>query len=160
MSALVGIRPDHEFESIVDRNNLIGEGTERRVYAVVDSGDVVVKESKGPLHHSNFVEWIVWNALKRMEDPITDNEPNAELQNLFSPCHSISHSGRFLMMERLQKLEASDKVPLAHLPTWLNDRKPTAFGRTGKGVVKVIDYGMINFYQVLNPKNINTDLMI
>ena len=127
MTKLVGIRPDHEFESLINRAELLGEGTGRRVYSAVGATDVVIQESKGPFHVGNFSEWIVWNALERMGEDIIGNEPNAELKRLFAKCVSISYSAKYLMMERLRRLDASDGPPRDRLPFWMNDRKPNAF---------------------------------
>jgi len=153
MTNLIGLRPDYEFESAIDRNAQIGEGTGRRVYAVENCKSAVIKESKGPFHYSNFVEWIVWTALHEMGEEIMGNEKNEDLKHRFAACLSISHSARFLMMERLEELDVTDTIPMQTFPMWLNDKKSNAFGKTAEGQVKVMDYGMINFYQVLNPKN-------
>ncbi|MDR7038800.1 hypothetical protein J2X36_003571 [Methylobacterium sp. BE186] len=153
MTKLLGIKSDDEFVSLIDREAPLGEGTGRRVYAVIGCTDVVIKESKAPFHYANFVEWTVWNALVRMGEDIIGNRPNADLKQLFAECFSISHSAKYLMMERLQKFEAGDAPPLTRLPFWTNDKKPSAFGKTAAGEVKVIDYGMVNFYDALNPEN-------
>ncbi len=87
-----------------------------------------------------------------MGKDIVGNNPNPDLKNLFAACHEISETGRYLMMERLTALDQSDRVELAKFPDWLNDRKPSAFGKVADKI-KVMDYGAINLYAVLNPNN-------
>lgn len=153
---LIGIRPDHEFETLIDRMQpLVGEGTQRRVYVVDGIDDIVIKESKGPFHHSNFVEWTVWRALETMREEISGNVPNPELIDLFAPCVAISHSAKFLVMKRFDGPITADEITMSGLPFWLNDKKPSAFGKTKDGKVKIIDYGAVDFYNALNPKNRN-----
>lgn len=152
---LIGIRPDHEFESAIDRMRPLGEGTQRRVYAVEGKDDVVIKESKGPFHHSNFVEWTIWHALIKMGEKISGNEANPELIDMFAPCISISHSAKFLMMKRFDGPIGATEIPAKGIPFWFNDKKPNAFGKTKDGVIKIIDYGAVDFYDALNPKNRN-----
>ncbi|ANL11969.1 MULTISPECIES: hypothetical protein [unclassified Rhizobium] len=156
MTALAGNVPDEEFERLIDRDEQIGnKGTSRIVFAVHGRSDLVIKESHQPFHHSNFVEWTVWYAIQKMADPeIMGNEPNSELRQQFAQCFAISHSARFLMMERLLPLELGEAQQfIPKLPSWLNDRKPSALGKTAQGEIKVLDYGAVNFYEVLNPKN-------
>lgn len=151
---LIGIRPDHEFESVIERMRpLVGEGTQRRVYLVDGLGDVVIKESKGPFHHSNFVEWTVWHALERMREEISENEANPDLIDLFAPCIAISHSAKFLLMKRFDGPIQANEIPAKGIPFWFNDKKPSAFGKTKDGAIKIIDYGAVNFYNALNPRN-------
>lgn len=156
MTQLAGLRPDHEFESIIDREILLGEGTSRRVYAVTGCDDVVIKESKGPFHNGNFVEWTVWNAIQQMREDGLRNKPNEELKDLFAACPAISYSARYLMMERLTPIvEAKADLPIQKFPNWLNDKQRKAFGNSAFGSIKVMDYAMVDFYRVLNPKNWN-----
>lgn len=153
MSNLEGLQPDHEFESAIDRTTLIGEGTSRLVYPVKGRENVVIKESKGPFHHANFVEWTIWHSLLKMGEDILGNEPNEELRHRFATCFSISYSAKFIMMERLEKLEPPYHPTPGMFPEWLNDKKASAFGKTDTGQIKVMDYGLVDFYQVLNPLN-------
>ncbi len=157
MLELTGNVADDEFEEIIDRTEVIGKGSERSVFGVRECSGFVIKESLGPFHSANFIEWIVWTALVKMEKDITDNTPNPELQNYFCRCYAISHSARYLLMERGQKVENIDQSWISKLPSWLNDKKPSAFVITADNIIKVADYGAINFYEVLNPKN-NTAL--
>lgn len=154
MSPIAGIQPDTVLIGLIDRAQRLGRGTSRDVYAVVDNDDVVVKESTLAFHYSNFVEWTVWHAVVKAGEDIMGNVPNSELKDLFAQCYAISESGRFLMMERLTGLTSEDRMPPGHvLPDWLNDKKPSAFGKARGGTVKIMDYGLVDFYSVLNPKN-------
>jgi hypothetical protein len=155
MNDLQGLKSDDELERLVNRNNKLGEGGARCVYAVLDRPHLVITESKGLFHSSNFVEWTVWCALKKMADDIMGNERNLELQNLFASCFAISHSARFLVMERLGELDNADVLVPSKYPDWLNDKKRSAFGKTEEGQIKVLDYGSVDFYRALNPKNKN-----
>ncbi|ANL87046.1 hypothetical protein [Rhizobium phaseoli] len=156
MTALTGIVPDEEFEKLIDRGGPIGkEGGSRIAFAVQGRSDLVIKESYRPFHHGNFTEWTVWCALQTMAQDIMGTVPNGELRLQFAPCFAISHSARFVMMERLLPLDSRDPLEefVKKLPSWLNDKKPSAIGKTAQGDMKVLDYGAVNFYEVLNPKN-------
>lgn len=146
------IEPDSYFKSLIS-DEKIGSGTARDVYAVKERNDVVIKVQTIPFPHSNMVEWIVWGALERMGEEILGNETNQDLKNIFAECFKISETGKYLLMERLEQSEPFDKETLIHCPSWFNDRKPSAFGKSNNGTTKILDYGMIDFYEVLNPKN-------
>lgn len=128
--------PDEEFEKLINGAEQIGKGTDRIVFAVQGRTDLVIKDSQLPLHHGNFTEWTVWHALEKMTQEVTDNVPNTELRHHFARCFAISHSARFLMMERLRPLQSGDPFQqfVATLPSWLNDKKPSALGRTAQAV--------------------------
>lgn len=153
MQVPVGPVSNYILEDLADLSNELGAGTTRRVYGVKSNPDFVIKQSYGPFHHGNFVEWTVWNAIKKMAENIMGNEPNSQLCEVFARAVAISHSAEFLLMERLQPLEASVQLQMRDFPDWLNDRKPSAFGLSRDGRVKVMDYAMVNFYHVLNPLN-------
>ncbi|KQX38193.1 hypothetical protein ASD04_11270 [Devosia sp. Root436] len=147
---------DAEFEALIDRNSpSLGKGGSRLVHAALGRDDLVIKESLQPFPSGNFTEWTVWNAVEKMAEDIMGNQQNTDLLTLFARCFSISQNGRYLMMERLLPLEPTDRVPMTKFPQWLTDKKPNAFGRTAEGQIKVLDYGLINFYLALNPKNRN-----
>lgn len=154
MPPFTGPRPEAHFEKLIVRNDFLGEGQTRKVYGVAGHDDLVIKESKVAFPDANFTEWTVWHALVKMQEDILGNVPNAELQLLFAQCFAISETGRYLMMERLAKLTAEEQQPAGHkLPLWLNDKKKSAFGKAQGGQIKVMDYGIVNFYSVLNPEN-------
>lgn len=148
-----GIVNDQFLTELIDPNDEIGKGSTRKVFGVIGAPDFVVKESHRPFHYSNFVEWTVWHAVQEMAEDIMGNETNPHLAKYFARSVAISHSAKFLLMERLQPLENAAHLQLKDFPTWLNDRKPNAFGLAKDGSIKVMDYAMVNFYHVLNPLN-------
>lgn len=150
MSVLKGVMPDAEIERHIDRDSGYVEGTTRRVFGVNGDPETIIKEAK-VFHLANMIEWIVWYSLVKMGEDIVGNTTNTSLINSFGRCWAISTSGKYLVMERLYDLSPDDKVP--NTPVWLNDRKRSAFGRDRNGNVKVRDYGMVEFYSVLNPLN-------
>lgn len=153
MQIPTGLVEDQELEGLINVNNKLGEGETRRVYGVIGTPDYAIKQSYKPFHHGNFVEWTVWHAVNKMAEDTMGNETNSQLLKLFAQARAISHSGKFLLMERLKPLEDPDRLQLGVFPEWLNDRKPSAFGLASNGNVKVMDYGMVNFYHALNPLN-------
>lgn len=150
---LAKLQPESYFEQMIDKNNLIGTGTTREVYGAVNRDDVVIKVLKKEHYRSNVIEWIVWTALLEMGNDIFGNVSNPSLKGLFAECFATSHSSRYLMMERLTPLPPGSRLETKDYPIWLNDRKPNAFGLAANGEVKVMDYALVNFYHVLNPKN-------
>ena len=157
MTVPTGIQPDQTLEQLVDRNQKLGEGTSRVVYAVVGHDDLAIKESNGSLHLENIIEWIVWNAVEKMQTDGLSNSPNHDLVKMFAKTYSISQSGRFLVMERLNRGRAdaitANDIFKNSWPDWLNDKKPSAFGRDDAGNIRVLDYAGVDFYRALNPKN-------
>lgn len=153
MQMPIGLVGDQLFEDLIDFSDEVGTGTTRNVFGVKGTPDFVIKESCKPFHHGNFVEWTVWQAVQKMAEDIMGNQPNPQLLELFARAVAISHSAKFLLMERLQPLDDFDPTQLQKFPPWLNDRKPSAFGLAQSGQIKVMDYAMVNFYHVLNPLN-------
>lgn len=148
-----GLIEDQQLADLIDFGDEVGKGTTRKVYGVKGAPDLVIKESYQPFHHGNFVEWIVWQAVQKMAGDIIGNERNPELHGLFAQALAISHSGKFLLMERLHPLDDFPPDVTRKFPGWLNDRKPSAFGLAENGQIKVMDYAMVDFYHVLNPLN-------
>ncbi len=147
------LKPDSYFEGLINKSDLIGEGTTRKVYGAVNRIDVVIKVLKEEHFRTNVIEWIVWAALLEMGEDIMGNEPNPSLKGRFAECFEISPSSRYLTMERLAQLPPSSRPEASKYPMWLNDKKLSAFGLAANGDIKVMDYGLICFYHVLNPKN-------
>lgn len=116
--------------------------------------DFVIKVHQNSFPKANMIEWVVWEALVKMSEDIMGTEPNSELQEQFARCFEISETAKYLMMERLNPLgDASDFNP-NDWPSWLNDKKPSAFGTTLDGDrIKAMDYAAVNFYEILNPLN-------
>lgn len=149
-----GLVQDEILKNLVDFDDDIGRGSTREVFTVVGAPDLVIKRSHVPFHYSNFVEWTIWNAVQEMTaDDIMGHVPNPCLIKIFARVLAISHSAEFLLMERLQPLRDASAIRHSKFPKWLNDKKPSAFGVAKDGEIKVMDYGMINFYHVLNPLN-------
>jgi len=152
--------PDDQFEEWIDRGKPVGaRGTTRIAYAMRGNNSVVIKEMRHLFPRANIVEWVIWEALVKMADDYVGATPNPNLQKLFAKCYTISESGKFLVMERLDPLGKEDPFPRASFPAWLNDIKPAgfgedaSFGKDAHGRVKCMDYADINFYEVLNPLN-------
>jgi hypothetical protein len=153
MNDVKRIEPDTYFEDLIQGCDQVGEGTSRKVYGVRDRDDVVIKVQDSGLPQGNMIEWIVWSALCEMGEDIMGTEPNPEIKSVFAECFKISVSGRYLMMERLDQIEKETPLKIQQFPDWLNDKKRSAFGLSSSGSVKVMDYGMVKFFDVLNPKN-------
>jgi hypothetical protein len=117
----------------------IGSGTSREVFAVDGDENLVIKKIKTDYHGPNMIEWIVWCAIR--DTPIS---------TLFGKCIQISKTGRYLLMERLGNLIQSEIADIPKIPSWVNDRKLDAFGKSESGVIKLRDYGMINFADLLS----------
>jgi hypothetical protein len=120
---------------------LIGEGSARRVYGMKKNKELVIKELKtkeqiDSKDNSNKQEWEVWNKIRNWQRDSA----------LFGKCERISDSGRYLVMERLNDLTATDKIPST--PVWLTDRKRENFGKTQDGQIKVRDYGQLDISKV------------
>jgi hypothetical protein len=109
------------------------------------------------LPYQNIVEWLVWNAVTAMASDTDEFERNPEQREMFAECFCISESGRYLMMEKLVPIEAAQVFKIQNFPFWLNDKKPSSFGSSSNGNIKAIDYACVDFYRVLNPKNVRCD---
>ena len=143
------MEPDSFFEDNLGK--FIAKGTSREVYEFSGDDSSVIKKVHLPSPSSNFIEWYVWQAVKKMAvTDIMNWTPNHEIQNLFAECRSISESGRYLIMERLTPITNSDWDRIPQIPEWVNDRKPSAFGKTAEGYVKLLDYAAIDFYSGLS----------
>ncbi|MDN7352050.1 hypothetical protein [Acetobacter senegalensis] len=114
----------------------IGRGSSRKVYEYRGESDLVIKEHGHQPHMQNFTEWFIW--IQIAGTPIAGS---------FGVCHAMSTSGRYLVMERLDDLSATD--PLITFPRWTTDNKHSAQGRNGNGDVKIRDYGNVRLGSVL-----------
>ena len=88
--------------------------------------------SRSPLHASNWTEWNLWNQVAE-----------THLTNVMGRCFAISESGQYLVMERLDDLKPNDKENPVSCPSWVTDRKPSAFGLSANGQIKLRDYGQV-----------------
>ena len=59
----------------------------------------------------------------------------------------MSKSGRFLLMERLDKIDDADDTPV--LPDWVRDVWPNNFGKNAAGEVKCRDYANVSAGETL-----------
>ena len=149
-----GLVQDEVLKNLVAAEDEVGRGSTREVFGVFGAPDLVIKRSHVSFHYSNFVEWTIWNAVQKMtSDDKMGHVPNPCLIKFFATVLANSHSAEFLLMERLQALGDTSAIRHSKFPKWLNDKKPSAFGVAKDGEIKVMDYGMINFYHVLNPLN-------
>ena len=115
-----------------------GGGTARTGFGVPSDLAVFIKKVHLPSPGTNYTEWLIWHSAVG-----TDLEP------LLARCISISESGHYLMMERADDITEADYKDMPHVPVWLQDIKPSAFGRTCEGV-KIRDYGMVDRPALLN----------
>ncbi len=105
------------------------EGEHRTVHEVSGHPEIVMKVARHS-HHANWCEYLVSSSLEGL---ITEIRVGNVL--------SISASGKFLMMERLNDLDRSPGG--VAVPHWLNDVKPSAFGVSVQGEIKIRDYGLL-----------------
>lgn len=129
--------PDAEIEKIIAPKPF-ARGTAREVFLVPSDPSVVVKRVLATFPGSNMVEWFIWNGLAGSAN-----------QNLFARCVTISETGRYLMMERVDDLTPDDHADVPPVPIWLNDRKVSAFGRSGSGTFKIRDYGIVDWDKLI-----------
>jgi hypothetical protein len=118
------------------------EGSTRIVHHVNGFSNLVMKICKDNSTFSNWCEYLVSSALHGRTEPVSD---------LIGEVKSISFTGKYLIMERLDDVSGSMRG--IKYPDWLKDRKPTAFGLTTTGKVKIRDYGMLNLANILATEN-------
>jgi hypothetical protein len=129
---------DDEFAKMI-ASAPFARGNAREVYEVPNNPDVIVKKLVETFPGSNYVEWLVWHAVK-----------STHLADKFGECIAISESCRYLMMERLNNLEKSDRKNTPPVPVWVRDVKGlTSFGKNSTGEIKLRDYGQIDIAQTL-----------
>lgn len=116
--------------SVFMLGELIGEGMSRKVYQHPFDPTKVIKVEDSVKYFQNVREWEIWNDFKHAP----------EVAKWLAPCHAISHSGTFLIMERAVDLPTNKKIE--KLPEFLTDHKIENFGMIGNRVV-ARDYGRI-----------------
>src|SRR5579863_6189664 len=99
---------------------------------------VVVKRVKNGFPGPNIIEWNIWHAII-----------GTSLEPIFGRCLTISWSGKYLMMERLNDLNQSDLANVPQVPDWLTDRKRSAFGKDTEGSIKIRDYAGVKLTDML-----------
>lgn len=154
MEIPIGLVENDNLRNLIDFEDKVGRGSTREFLGVVGAHDLAIKRSHVPFHYNNFVERTIWTAVEKMAaDDIMGHKPDPHFVKVFAKVRAISHSAEFLVMERLKPLSDAGTILRKNFPNWLNDRKPNAFGLAIDGEVKVMGYGMIDFYHVLNPLN-------
>jgi hypothetical protein len=133
---------DEFFDSIIIKPHF-DIGTSRKVFAVRDDPNVVVKKIKETGfdlegYSSNFLEWYLWSVVKR-----------TDIAHLFGECIATSFSRIYLMMERLNDLEQHELRNVPPIPEWVQDTRPNAFGKSVSGEIKIRDYGRISIGTML-----------
>lgn len=123
-------------ELISDRH--FAAGTSREVFDVPSDPTIVVKKMILAFPGANIMEWHLWGAVK-----------DSFLSDVFGRCLSISETGRFLIMERLDDISPDDGPRVPPIPTWVQDTLPKAFGRDANGIVKLRDYALVRLEDAL-----------
>lgn len=123
---------DFEVEQLIAPLSF-ARGTSREVFEVPRDRSVVVKKQIIRFPGANIMEWHLWNAIK-----------DTELRQVFGECHAISETAQYLIMERLDNITKSDWASVPNIPLWLNDKKPSVFGKAANGAIKVRDYALVN----------------
>lgn len=132
------LRPDQEFEDLVKGLTPLPGGNHRDVFIHPNDTTRVIKRAKYDFAGANLIEWFVWAGVK------ADHRAK-----LFAPCYQISHTGRFLVMQRLDKLTKDRWADAPVMPVWFTDPKPENFGILD-GEVRCLDYGTIKWPDWLN----------
>lgn len=112
----------------------IGRGTTRDIYEIPEHPDKVLKVCVVPSNQTNWIESVIYHAA-------------GDYQQSFAAVHSISWSGRFLVMERLTTgvvTAAELNAMRSSFPPFVNDRKPENYGKDVNGKIKMLDYGMLD----------------
>lgn len=128
---------DEQFEdlwrSCASAGLRFARGTTRDVYGIPGHPDKVLKVCVVPSNQTNWIESVIYANAGRH-------------QSSFAVVHSVSWSGKFLVMQRLEgEVKAAELIPaLSSFPPFVNDRKPENFGKDANGNIKMLDYGMLD----------------
>lgn len=117
----------HEFMDLACGDR-IGYGMSRTVYRYTFDDTKVIKIENSTNHFQNVIEWEFWRT----------NQYYDKLAKWLAPCHYISHSGTFLIMDYAKDIEIED-IP-DKLPSFMTDLKIGNFGMID-GKVVLRDYG-------------------
>jgi len=101
----------------------LGQGMSREVFLHPHDPTKVIKIENSCEHFQNVKEWEFWNVHKL----------NKNVSKWLAPCHYISDSGTFLIMDKTEVLP-KNKIPKL-LPGFLTDHKPENFGLLNGRVV-------------------------
>lgn len=102
---------------------LIGSGMSREVYEHPFDPTKVIKVENSAKHFQNVKEWEIWQQFKDCPD----------VARWLAPCHFISDSGTFLIMDKVRDLPENKKID--KLPFFITDRKRDNLGMIGNRVV-------------------------
>lgn len=110
----------------------ISHGTTRDVYEIPGHPDKVLKVCVVPSNQTNWIESVIYHAAGRY-------------RSSFAVVHSVSWSGKFLVMERLTSGVTAAELNAARssFPPFVNDRKPENYGKDANGNIKMLDYAML-----------------
>jgi hypothetical protein len=126
---------DYLFEALCGEQ--FANGQHRTVHHVHGHPQLVMKVDCNTTF-ANWNEYLVSSALSGRAEPVAE---------LMGRAPSISATGKYLLMERLNDLDSS--LAGVSYPVWLTDIKRSAFGTTPSGTVRVRDYGSLKLADVL-----------
>lgn len=116
--------------------NLIGEGETRKVYDCTLLPGYVIKVEQDYSSFRNIIEFQAWESVCADYD----------FGKWFAKIHSLSASGRFLIMEKTRRPERHEWPK--KLPWFLTDRKRENFGMSQiTGLFVAHDYGHHNLHE-------------
>jgi hypothetical protein len=128
--------PDSAFELLCGEE--FARGQHRTVHFVIGHPDLVMKVDSNTTF-ANWNEYLVSSSLDGRAEPVA---------KLMGCVKAISATGKYLIMERLDDIQR--KLVGIQYPVWLNDGfKPSAYGVTPSGEVKVRDFGTLKLAGVL-----------
>lgn len=130
---------DAKFEELFDPIHF-AKGLSRTAHVVPSDHSVIVKKSIAIFPGANFIEWFIWNAAEAS---------SSNLRDLLGQCFSISETGRYILMERLDDINPADYPNIPKVPVWFDDPKPCAFGKSGDRI-KIRDYGLVDSSKLLS----------
>ena len=136
--AYPGAELKSDLEMEVQIGEQIGHGTSRDVFLAKGDNGVVIKKVHLVTPAANFIEHILWNAVR-----------GTKYRDTFGRVHAISVSGRYLMMERLGDISKADYRDTPDVPDWFNDNQPSNFGKNANGQIKIRDYAIGNLGSAL-----------
>lgn len=133
--------PDAQFENLV--GNKIASGTSRCVHELKGDNYKVIKVAKQPPPDSsgnpslcNKIEWELYNYSK--------NSNLVKIQEVLAEVFSISETGKYLIMEKLNTNLTSAQYSSKQYPICISDPKNENFGMDSQLNIKMLDYAALN----------------
>lgn len=120
---------ENEFKNFM-LGEKIGEGMTRCVYEHPFDPLKVIKVENSAKYFQNVIEWEFWNEWKNDKD----------VSRWLAPCHFISDSGTFLIMDKAENLPKNKTIK--KLPSFITDVKRDNLGLIRNKVV-CRDYGFV-----------------